>query len=59
MDRQTTFLLALGLLIAAALAVGVSGWVLWARERALAKIGRAGFPTATDGAHHREGVEGV
>jgi hypothetical protein len=59
MDRQTTFLLALGLLIAAALAVGVSGWVLWARERTLAKIGRVGLSTATDGAHHREGVEGA
>jgi len=58
MDRQTTFLLALGMLIAAALAVGVSGWVLWTRERTLAKFGRASLPTA-DGAHHREGVEGV
>ena len=58
MDRQTTFLLALGLLIASALAVGVSGWVLWARERALAKIGRTGLPIPTDGAH-REGVEGA
>jgi hypothetical protein len=59
MDRQTTFLLALGLLITAALAVGVSGWVLWARERTLARTGGAGLPTATDGAHHREGVEGA
>jgi hypothetical protein len=33
MDRQTTFLLALGLLIAAALAVSVSGWILFARDR--------------------------
>jgi len=59
MDRQTTFLLALGLLIAAALAVGVSGWVLWARERTLAKVGRSSLPAPTDGAHHREGVEGA
>jgi hypothetical protein len=35
MDRQTTFLLALGMLIAASLVVSVSGWVLFARERAL------------------------
>ncbi|MBI3647778.1 MAG: hypothetical protein HY240_03340 [Actinobacteria bacterium] len=38
MDRQTTFLLALGMLIAAALVVSVSGWVLFLRDRALAKI---------------------
>jgi hypothetical protein len=59
MDRQTTFLLALGLLIAAALVVGVSGWVLFARDRALAKGGHASLPIATDEAHHREGVEGA
>ncbi len=35
MDRQTIFLLALGMLIAASLVVSVSGYVLWARERAL------------------------
>lgn len=35
LDRQTTFLLALGMLIAAALVVSVSGWMLLARERAL------------------------
>lgn len=34
MDRQTIFLLALGMLIAASLVVSVGGWVLWARERA-------------------------
>lgn len=33
MDRQTTFLLALGLLIAAALVVSLSGWILFARDR--------------------------
>jgi len=33
MDRESAFLLALGLLIAASLAVGVSGWVLLIRER--------------------------
>ncbi|MDP9242281.1 MAG: hypothetical protein M3O84_03800 [Actinomycetota bacterium] len=34
MDRQTTFLLALGLLVAAGLAVSASGWILFARDRA-------------------------
>jgi hypothetical protein len=37
MDRQTTFLLALGMLVAAALVVSVSGWVLFLRDRASAK----------------------
>ena len=38
MDRETTFLLALGLLIAAAAVVSVSGWILFVRDR------RAGRP---------------
>ena len=42
MDRETTLLLALGMLIAAALAVGVSGWVLFARDRRLASVRRHG-----------------
>ena len=33
MDRQATFLLALGLLIAAAAVVSVAGWVLFVRDR--------------------------
>ncbi len=33
MDRQATFLLALGLLIAASAFVGVSGWILFVRDR--------------------------
>ena len=37
MDRQTILLLSLGTLIAAALAVGVGGWILLARDRKLAK----------------------
>jgi hypothetical protein len=37
MDRQTTLLLALGMLIAAAFVVGVAGWVLFARDHALHK----------------------
>jgi len=57
MDRQTTLLLALGMLIAAALAVGVSGWVLFARDRALYRTGQP--PSATrEGSHHHEGLEG-
>jgi hypothetical protein len=33
MDRQATFLLALGLLIAAAAFVSASGWILFVRDR--------------------------
>jgi hypothetical protein len=33
MDRETALLLALGILIAASFAVGVSGWVLLIRDR--------------------------
>lgn len=59
MDRQTTLLLALGMLIAAALAVGVSGWVLFVRDRQLSRSGRSTAPIATNDAHHREGSEGA
>lgn len=38
MDRQTAFLLALGLLILAATAVSVTGWILFVRDR---RSGRA------------------
>ncbi|HLA91935.1 MAG TPA: hypothetical protein VJO36_00145 [Actinomycetota bacterium] len=38
MDRQTTFLLALGLLIAAAAVVSASGWILFARDRRAARV---------------------
>ncbi len=37
MDRQTTFLLALSMLIAAALVVSASGWVLFVRDHRLHK----------------------
>jgi hypothetical protein len=57
MDRQTTFLLALGMLVAAALAVGVSGWVLVARDRAFARVDRVP-PAVADDLHHHEGLEG-
>ena len=33
MDRQTAFLLALGLLILAAAVVSVTGWILFVRDR--------------------------
>jgi hypothetical protein len=42
MDRQATFLLALGLLIAAAAIVSVSGWILFARERRSGRAPAAG-----------------
>lgn len=50
MDRQTTFLLALGMLIAAAFVVGVAGWVLFARDHASHKtLVRGGATTDADG----------
>ena len=45
MDRDSTFLLALVMLLVAAAVVGVSGWVLFIRERRLAKA---------SGPHHEE-----
>jgi hypothetical protein len=42
MDRQATFLLALGLLIAAAAVVSVCGWILFVRDR------RSGRPGGDD-----------
>jgi hypothetical protein len=45
MDRDSTFLLALGMLVAAAAVVGVSGWVLFVRDRRLARAA---------GSHHEE-----
>jgi hypothetical protein len=56
MDRQTTFLLALGMLIAASLVVSVSGWVLFARDRALhrAAVHAAAGP---DDLHHEAAEE--
>lgn len=45
MDRQATFLLALGLLIAAAGFVSASGWILFVRDR---RASRTAAPTT----HH-------
>ena len=38
MDRESLLLLAVSMLIAAAAAVGVSGWVLFVRDRRLARV---------------------
>lgn len=48
MDRQSTFLLALGLLIAAAAFVSASGWILFVRDR------HASHTVAAQ--HHHDGV---
>ena len=53
MDRETTLLLALGMLIASALAVGVSGVVLFTRDRRLVRQAHA----VTDRGSHPEGHE--
>ncbi len=49
MDRETLLLLAFGMLIAAALVVGVSGWVLFARDRRLSKA--VGVTAGATGSH--------
>jgi hypothetical protein len=38
MDRESLLILAVSMLIAAAAVVGISGWVLFARDRRLAKV---------------------
>ena len=53
MDRETLLLVAIVMLTAAALAVGVSGWVLLARDRSLrhslaATEGQAGHHEAAE-----------
>jgi hypothetical protein len=42
MRRETAFLLALGLLIAAAALVSISGWILFARDRRASRHEREG-----------------
>ena len=44
MDRQTAFLLALGLLILAAATVSVTGWVLFVRDRRAGRLDTKGGP---------------
>jgi len=43
-DRQTAFLLALGLLILAAATVSVTGWILFVRDRRGARTDARGGP---------------
>jgi hypothetical protein len=59
MDRQATFLLALGLLIAAAAIVSVSGWALFVRDRHAGRPAHEGGPASVGaGANaHHEAVE--
>ena len=53
MSRDATLLLALGTLTAAALVVGVSGWILFVRERRFAAAGSAeSSGSEPTGAHH-------
>jgi hypothetical protein len=52
MDRQTTFLLALALLVAAGIVVSACGWILLARDRR-AHGGAAGDAPARDAAAER------
>lgn len=54
MDRQATFLLALGLLIAAAAFVSASGWILFVWDRRADRAGGTAAGTAheTTHAHH-------
>ncbi|MEO8476228.1 MAG: hypothetical protein ABI572_04130 [Actinomycetota bacterium] len=53
MDRETTLLLALAMLVTSALAVGVSGFVLFTRDRRLVRTAAA----ASDRGSHPEGHE--
>jgi hypothetical protein len=43
-DRQTAFLLALGLLILAAATVSVTGWILFVRDRRASRRDAKGAP---------------
>jgi hypothetical protein len=56
MDREGTFLLALGLLLAAAAFVSASGWILFVRDR---RAGRAdaATPDLRPSPEHHEAVE--
>ncbi len=53
MDPQTTLLLALGLLTAAAVVVSVAGWILFGRDRRARKAA-----AAATAKHHPEAAEG-
>ena len=47
--REGPFLLALGMLATAALVVGVSGWVLYLRDRRTARAGAVAHSEAAEG----------
>jgi hypothetical protein len=48
MDRESTFLLAIGMLIAASLVVGVSGWILFFRQRRQERAARSRIAASAD-----------
>lgn len=56
MDRQTTFLLALGMLIAASFVLSFSGWVLFARDRGLHRSAMRAA-AGTGDVHHEAAAE--
>jgi hypothetical protein len=58
MSHEAPFLVALGMLVAAALVVGVSGWMLFARERALPRAATGRTSALPDDAHHPGAAEG-
>jgi hypothetical protein len=51
MDRETLLLVAIVMLAVAAFAVGVSGWILFARDR---RLRHSLSPVATGAAGHHE-----
>jgi hypothetical protein len=58
MDRDATLLLALGMLVLAAAAVGVSGWLLFLRERrVVAGVAEATPATGATSEPHPEAHE--
>jgi hypothetical protein len=48
MDRQTTFLVALALLVAAGIVVSACGWILLARDRRARRDAPAGGEAAVE-----------
>ncbi|MEX2275032.1 MAG: hypothetical protein WEA10_05665 [Actinomycetota bacterium] len=58
MDRQSTFLLAMAMLIAAGAAVSAAGWTLFVRDRRSHRpaAATAGVPTP-DATHHEASEE--
>ena len=52
MDRQSTFLLAMGMLIAAGIAVSAAGWTLFVRDRRAHRPIAATSDVSPDATHH-------